>query len=87
MSDQLNYPGDCTAFDPDQILGPDIFGACYRPVAADYDPQTDVTTLTLVPIPPADLEELRQQKLGQTMRQLAAAVNFASLFQGFGADE
>lgn len=55
MADQLHYPGDCTAFDPDHVMGPDRFGAYYRATAAEYDAEKDRTTLTLRPIPPAEL--------------------------------
>lgn len=37
MADQLHYPGDRTAFDPDHVMGPDRFGAYYRATAAEYD--------------------------------------------------
>ncbi len=58
MSNVLHYRGDCTDFDPDQIMGPDLHGAYYRPVSADYDATTDRTTMQFRPIPPAELAEL-----------------------------
>ena len=51
----MKYRGDCTAFDPEQILGPDMHGALYRIVSAEYDPVTDLTTRTFRPISPAEL--------------------------------
>ncbi|QDF17143.1 hypothetical protein JZX82_gp48 [Gordonia phage William] len=55
MSNTMNYRGDCTAFDPEQILGPDMHGALYRIVSAEYDPATDLTTRAFRPISPAEL--------------------------------
>jgi hypothetical protein len=57
VSDTLHYRGDHSNFDPDHIMGPDMFGACYRPVAGEYDAGTNLTALQLVPIPPDDLQE------------------------------
>ncbi|AOE43989.1 hypothetical protein SEA_DELIAN_49 [Gordonia phage Delian] len=55
MSNTMNYRGDCTEFDPEQILGPDVHGAYYRIVDADYDRATDMTKRTFKPIPPSEL--------------------------------
>jgi hypothetical protein len=55
MRDQLHYKGDHTNFDPDHVMGPDMFGAHYQVTAAEYDSETDVTTLTLAPITAAQL--------------------------------
>jgi hypothetical protein len=57
MSNQLHYRGDCRNFDPDHIMGPDVFGACYVAAAAEYDAERDMTTLTLRPLPPAELQQ------------------------------
>lgn len=57
MSDTLTYPGDCTRFDPEHIYGPDLFGGCYRAADADYQPDTDQTSLHLVSIPPGVIQE------------------------------
>lgn len=54
---ELHYPGDRTAFDPDQILGPDLFGAYWAFTSAEYDAAQDRTTMHLRPIPPAELKE------------------------------
>lgn len=56
---QLHYPGDCTNFDPDHIMGPDMYEGHWLPVSATYDPGTDLTTMTLRPVPPAELKERR----------------------------
>ncbi|AMS03943.1 hypothetical protein BJD58_gp43 [Gordonia phage UmaThurman] len=55
MSNVMNYAGDCTEFDPDQILGPDLHGAYYRITSATYDPAADMTKRTFKPIPPSEL--------------------------------
>lgn len=55
MGDILHYRGDCTEFDLDEVLGPDLHGAYYRVVSAEYDPVTDRTTRTHRPIPPSEL--------------------------------
>lgn len=81
MTDQLHYPGDQRGFDPDHILGPDVFGAHYRPAAADYDPATDVTTLTLVPIPPAELTERAQKRFTELLAVAATTISVRALFQ------
>lgn len=57
MSDTLHFAGDCTRFDPEHIYGPDLFGGCYRAADADYQPDTDQTTLHLVPIPHGVIQE------------------------------
>lgn len=57
MSDRINYRGDHRNFDPNHIYGPDLFGACYRAVGAEYDPGADRTTLHLEPIPPDQIQE------------------------------
>ncbi|QGJ87293.1 hypothetical protein SEA_WOCKET_47 [Gordonia phage Wocket] len=55
MSNTMNYRGDCTEFDPEQILGPDLHGAYYRIVDAVYDPPMKLTKRTFKPIPPSEL--------------------------------
>lgn len=45
MADILHYRGDQTGFDADQVMGPDLFGAHYRPVSAEYDAAADMTTM------------------------------------------
>ncbi|OBK22526.1 hypothetical protein [Mycobacterium asiaticum] len=57
MTDTLNYRGDCRNFDPDHIYGPDLFRGCYRAFTAEFDAATDRTSLHLVPIPLAELQE------------------------------
>lgn len=57
MSDTLNFPGDRRNFDPGHIYGPDLFRGCYRAFTAEYDAATDRTSLQLVPIPLAELQE------------------------------
>lgn len=60
MTDQLHYRGDHRNFDPDHIMGPDLFGAYYIAVAAEYDADSDRTTLGLRPLAPAELAERTQ---------------------------
>ena len=58
MSDDvLHYRGDRTKFDPDQIYGPDMFGAYWAPIKAIYEAERDRTAITFRPIPPAELRE------------------------------
>lgn len=57
MSDILNYAGDLTNVDPDWMMGPDWGGAYWLPVTGDYNPATNITTLTVRPVPPAELEK------------------------------
>lgn len=45
---QLNYQGNIE-LDPDLILGPDMYGAYYRPKEAVHDPDSDVTTIKFSP--------------------------------------
>lgn len=72
MPDQLHYRGDHRQFDPDHIMGPDQFGAYYRPTAAQYDPDTDMTTLHLQVVPPAELQQRMANAL-PTIQELALA--------------
>lgn len=69
MSDRLNLRGSRNV-DPGQTLGPDNFGAYYAIVSADYDAATDVTAVTLRPIPPAELMERNKTEL-EAMAQRA----------------
>lgn len=41
----LNYPGDRRNFDPDYLVGPNGHGEYYRPVSAEYDAESDRTTI------------------------------------------
>ncbi|TDH46000.1 hypothetical protein E2F47_27470 [Mycobacterium eburneum] len=74
----LNYPGDRTAIDRDQIVGPDRFGACYQPVTADYFPDRDRTAVTFRPVPPAELQEGGEK----AMQDLMAAMRISHMFRG-----
>lgn len=65
MTNVLNYPGDCSAFDPDHLLGPDRFHAYWVPVSANYDPTTDRTRITVRPVPPAELSNRIDDRLPQ----------------------
>lgn len=51
MTDEkkLHYRGDRTNYDPDQVMGPDMFGGLWRPVRAEYDPAADMTTMYFLP--------------------------------------
>lgn len=72
MPDQLRYRGDQRNFDPDNIMGPDQFGAYYRATAAEYDTAADVTTLHLQVCTPAELQQRMVDAL-PTIQNLAAA--------------
>lgn len=43
----LNYKGDHRG--EYQIVGPDLFGGMWQPVWHEYDEETDMTTMTLIP--------------------------------------
>lgn len=71
MANQAHYPGDCTNYDPRLVYGPDNcgspgpreilgHGAHYRAVAATYNAETDMTTITFKPVPPKELAELAE---------------------------
>lgn len=55
--DNLHYRGDCTDIDPNRLLGPDLHGAFYLPVAARFSQATGTTTVAVKPVPPAELDE------------------------------
>lgn len=80
MTDALHYPGDCTNFDPDGVLGPDMFGACYRAASAAYDAQTDRTTLTLAVIPPSELAKLATEQQRKIFDEEATRILIETLF-------
>lgn len=78
MSDHVNYRGDHTAFDPDHLMGPDMFGARYCVTGADYNAETDVTALTLTAVPPAQQHE---RILGE-IANFRDSARIAALFGG-----
>lgn len=80
MSDQLHYRGDHRQFDPDNIVGPDQFGAYYRAVAAEYDPVADMTTLQLQVVPPAELQQRMVDALPTIQELSLAAARVNGLF-------
>lgn len=47
---RLHYRGDCTEYQPNQVYGPDRFGALYRVIDAHYDDEHDRTTLYFHPL-------------------------------------
>jgi hypothetical protein len=51
--DSLQYPGDHRKFLPNRVVGPDMFGAWYRPVSATYF--GGVTSIFYRPVPPDEL--------------------------------
>lgn len=57
MAETLHYRGDHRVYDPDLILGPDIDHRRLRIVGAEYDPATDVTTMTLKAVMPQEFRE------------------------------
>lgn len=71
--DVLHYPGNCTDFDPEQVLGPDRFRGCWAIKSATYSSELDRTEVALRPIPPAELVERAQaahEHLGKRIRVL-----------------
>jgi len=57
MPEILRYRGDLADIDRDQMLGPDTAGRRLAIKTVDYDPGTDVTTVTLRGILPAEFRE------------------------------
>lgn len=82
MRDQLHYRGDHTNFDPDHVMGPDMFGAHYRVAAAEHDPAADVTTMTLAPITPQVLAERAATDFAKATSMIGAKIRIAGLFGG-----
>ena len=80
MTDQLHYRGDRRQFDPDNIMGPDQFGAFYRAVAAEYDPDTDRTTLHLQVVAPAELQQRMVDALPVIQQRTTDAARIIELF-------
>lgn len=67
----LHYKGDCTDIDPQHYVGPDRFGAFYRPVAAEFDGTR--TRIDYLPIPPAELPEFANDHVRQAMDRVQIA--------------
>jgi hypothetical protein len=61
VTNVLHFPGDCTNYDPRLIYGPDLYGAHYKCVGAEFDPVLNRTTLQMKPVPPADLAKLAEE--------------------------
>ncbi|EFG75267.1 hypothetical protein HMPREF0591_4830 [Mycobacterium parascrofulaceum ATCC BAA-614] len=80
MTDQLHYRGDHRQFDPDNIVGPDQFGAFYRAVAAEYDPVADRTSLHLQVVPPAELQQRMVDALPTIQELTTAAARVMATF-------
>ncbi|QBC87362.1 hypothetical protein [Mycobacterium avium] len=80
MPDRLHYRGDHRNFDPDNIMGPDQFGAYYRPVAAEHDPAADLTTLHLQVVPPAELQQRMVDALPKIQELALAAARVTATF-------
>lgn len=57
--DKLHFKGDRRKFNTNKVVGPDTFGAWYRPVSSRYF--DGVTTIFYRPVPPADLRKDMQQ--------------------------
>ena len=56
-SDILHFKGDRRNFDPDVILGPDLYERRLRIVSVDYDPATDRSTAKLRAVLPPEFRE------------------------------
>lgn len=80
MTDVLHYPGDLTVFDPDHVMGPDLYGAFYRATAAAYDAETNHTALTLTVVPPDELRWRREMKLNDHVEDEAVRLRIETLF-------
>lgn len=78
MPNIAHYPGDCTNFDPDHYVGADTAGAFYRPVAATYDAEADVTTIQYKPMA---LREM-STRYGHLIDQAEQRAYLADLFGG-----
>lgn len=68
MGDTLRYRGDCTNFDSRLVYGPDMFGAHYRCIGAEFDPDyvwddgtKGRTSLELQVVPPKVLAEMAEK--------------------------
>lgn len=80
MTDVLHYPGDCTQFDPDHLMGADMYGAYYRATAAAYEAETDRTTLTLAVVPPTELQQRIDDKVLKATEEEAVRTRIEALF-------
>lgn len=50
----LHYPGDVTPVDGTMPFGPNTLGEMLWPVTAEYDPETNTTTVGLSHLSPLD---------------------------------
>lgn len=82
MSNTLNYPGNLSNTDRDRILGPDMYGAHYRVATTVHYPETDQTKVTLVVVPPADLQQRAQERMPQWHAAAEAHSRIENLFGG-----
>lgn len=62
---KLNFRGVCLAYDPDEVYGPNTMGELFRPYRADYDPDTDLTTMYFEIIRTAELPALAEKKVAE----------------------
>lgn len=51
--------------DPTALYGADKFGAFYRAVSANYDAESDSTTVHFKPIAPNDLDDFTADKMAK----------------------
>lgn len=70
MTLQLHYRGNHTPFDGSQILGPDRDHALYSATAATYNPERDMTTVTVRPLTLEEKHTWVQQRLAEQRRLL-----------------
>lgn len=80
MTDVLHYPGDRTNFDPDHLMGPDMYGAYYRAAAVAYDAEGNRTALTLTVVPPAELQQRIGAKILKATEEEAVRTRIEALF-------
>ncbi len=78
MTDVLHFKGDLTRADREQLIGPD-FGRRWLAIRkVDYDPDTDVSTVTLRGVMP---DEYRQ-RLEPQVAQAQEHARIRRLFNG-----
>jgi hypothetical protein len=62
---KLHFPGDATAYDPDDVYGPNTMGELFRPAWAFYDAAADRTTIHFDVARTTDLPALAEKKIAK----------------------
>ena len=76
----ISFPGDCTDFNPQHIIGPDLKGAYYLPESASYDAATDTTTVMLRTMSQAELMAFVDERRAETFERLEQWQGIVELF-------